>query len=95
MSETKTYSKQWVENNWLDAKWDFDIWDEFDMCPGDTVVMAKCDGYVDVDTNVRQIVNVLKHKDNYINILIDNGNNLKNRFISRFYWYIRKFLFKK
>ena len=57
--------------------------------------LAKCDGYIDVDTNVRQIVNVLKHKDNYINILIDNGMNLKNRFISRFYWYIRQFLFKR
>lgn len=43
--KNKTYSKQWVENNGLDFKWDFDIWDEFDICPGDTVVMAKCDGY--------------------------------------------------
>jgi hypothetical protein len=41
----KTYSKEWVESQGLDIKWDFDIMDEFDMTPGDTVTMSKCDGY--------------------------------------------------
>ena len=45
MSDTKTYSKQWVESNNLNIKWDFDLWDEFDVCPDEAVVMAKCDGY--------------------------------------------------
>lgn len=41
----KEYSREWIEIHNLDRKWDFDIMEEFDMTPGDTVSIRECAGF--------------------------------------------------
>ena len=94
-------------NTSLRGNSDLDVWDNYSRKRHryklgrdillETYLLSYCEGYLDIDTNPREIAHALNLNKNQKRYTIDNGHNKNWRFFNhlKFSWHIRNFLPEK